>query len=919
MIHANRARRTLLVESEETKPVESSRSKGALGRPASVVDNLHMTRKNASKPKKVKSRTKRSSPAQAEIVPSSSEAGFSIVGIGASAGGLEALEQFFEAVPAKSGLAFVVVQHMDPTHVGMLPEILQRSTSMKVTQVRDRTEVRPDSVYVIPPDKYMSILHGKLHLFKPPAPRGLRLPINFFLRSLAEDQRERSVGVILSGMGTDGTLGLRAIKEQAGVVLVQEPTSAKFDGMPRSAIDCGMADVVAPAAELPARILRYARHAPLLNPLESPDESSAHGQLEKVVFLLRSKTGHDFSLYKRSTLHRRIERRMGLHHIKRIDSYVQHLRTNPQEVDILFKELLIGVTRFFRDPAAWDQLRDEAIPALFQQRSGSRMLRAWVPGCSTGEEAYSLAIIFKEALERHGKGRRFALQIFATDLDRDAVEKARQGVFPITISEQVLPDRLSRFFIEEKNHYRITNEIREQVIFAPQNLVMDPPFTKLDILSCRNLLIYLGPETQKKIIPLFHYALNSGGVLFLGSAESISNHNGLFASYRGKSRIFLRKDAAANAGGTEFPSGLLSRRPQRSDWDQCTGVAPESLQSLAERWILEHHAPAAVLVNDQGDILFINGHTGQYLEPVAGRANWNIFVMAKEGLRFDLNSTFEEAKLNRSLPCIRRSEIVTHGTTHFVNLTVQFLPDPKPLRGLAMVVFTAEAAPPSDEKRIPARGGTRVREMERELQRTRERARQMHESMQNSQEEIKSMNEELQSTNEELQSTNEELTTSKEEMQSLNEELQTVNAELQSKLDELVAASDDMKNLLNSTEIATVFLDNALCVRRFTEHATQIIKLIPGDVGRPITDLATNLSGSNLAEDSREVLRTLIPVEKTLEAGDGRWFRMRLMPYRTMDNRIDGVVITFTRVNIAGEQQARAPLQPSEKQIRRQK
>ena len=474
---------------------------------------------------------------------------FPIVGIGASAGGLEALEQFLGHVPAGSGMAFVIVQHLDPTHKGIMPELLQRATGMKVIQVKDRTKVEPDCVYVIPPNKDMSILHGVLHLLEPAAPRGLRLPIDFFLRSLAQDQQEHSIGVILSGMGSDGTLGLRAIKEKAGVVLVQEPATAKFDGMPRSAIDAGLADIVAPVEELPGKIIAYLQRTPLHRPDRNWRwRTRRRAPWKRSVILLRAHTGHDFSLYKRNTLYRRIERRMGIHQIDKMADYVRYLQENSQELDLLFKELLIGVTSFFRDPAAWEQLREQAIPALLASRPPGQALRAWVPGCSTGEEAYSLAIVFKEAVEQVKPKGNFALQIFATDLDRDAIDKARQGVFPANIAADVSPERLNRFFVKEERGYRVRKEIREMVIFAPQNLIMDPPFTKLDILSCRNLLIYLTPEVQKKLMPLFHYSLNPGGILFLGSAETVGGFTDLFAPLSGKSRLFRRTRIRPAAG-----------------------------------------------------------------------------------------------------------------------------------------------------------------------------------------------------------------------------------------------------------------------------------------------------------------------------------------------------------------------------------
>ena len=747
-------------------------------------------------------KSKRARPAVFAKIPAPQPpAAFPSVGLGASAGGLEALEAFLKNVPAASGLAFVIVQHLDPTHKGIMPELLQRGTTMKVIQVKDRTKVRPDCVYVIPPNKDMSILHGVLHLLEPTAPRGLRLPIDFFLRALAEDQREHSVGVILSGMGTDGTVGLKAIKEQAGVVLVQDPKSAKFDGMPRSAIDAGLADIVAPAEELPVRLLKYLRHTPLLTGLEGGAESGAQSQLEKIVILLRGHTGHDFALYKRNTLSRRVERRMGLHHIPRIANYVRYLRENPQEMDLLFKELLIGVTSFFRDPAAWEQLREEALPLLLTSRAAGHALRAWVPGCSTGEEAYSLAIVFKEAVEHLKPRGNFSLQVFATDLDRDAVDKARQGFFPANLTADVSPERLRRFFVEEERGYRVAKEIREMVIFAPQNLIMDPPFTKLDLLSCRNLLIYFGPELQKKLLPLFHYSLNPGGVLFLGSAESVGGFTGLFAPLAGKSRLFRRKESLQGTELVQFPSSFVASPPDAQP-ARPPVVSADSLQGLAEQWLLQHNAPSAVLVNDQGDILFISGRTGRYLEPVAGKANWNVFVMAREGLRYELSSAFQKARRQQETVSTRRLRVGVNGGTVYVDVDVQMLAEPAALRGLTMIVFTETSAPEAMSKgraTKATRPNDRAQELERELQQAREEVQSTREEMQTSQEELKSMNEELQSTNEELQSTNEELTTSKEEMQSLNEELQTVNAELQVKVDDLNSASNDMKNLLNST------------------------------------------------------------------------------------------------------------------------
>jgi len=841
------------------------------------------------------------------------KAAFPIVGIGASAGGLEALEQFLKNVPVGSGMAFVIVQHLDPTREGVMSELLQRATSMKVVQVKDRTLVRPDCVYVIPPNKDMSLLHGVLHLLAPVAPRGLRLPIDYFLRSLAQDQQEHSVGVILSGMGSDGTLGLRAIKEAAGVVLVQEPATAKFDSMPRSAIDAGLADIVARADELPGNILAYLQRTPQIARTEESLEAKTQSALEKVVVLLRAHTGNDFSFYKRNTLYRRIERRMGIHQISKMSAYVRYLQENSQELNLLFKELLIGVTNFFRDPAAWEQLRAQAIPALLADRPPGQALRAWVPGCSTGEEAYSLAIVLREALDELKPNGNLQIQIFATDLDKDAIEKARQGVFPSNISADVSEARLKRFFTKEEHGYRVRKEVRELVIFAPQNLILEPPFTKLDILSCRNLLIYLTTDMQKKLIPLFHYSLNPGGILFQGSAETIGEFANLFTPLVGKSRIFRRKESILRPEKIAFPSSFSAGPPAGTEVRLAT-KPPTSLQSLADELVLQRYAPPAVLTNDTGDIFYVSGRTGKYLEPAAGKANWNLFAMAREGLRYELARAFAEALRQKESVALHGLKVGTNSGAQYVDVNIQRLAEPESLRGLVMIVFTDSVAPttanaPGRSAKSPARS-PRLDELEQELLQVRGEARATHEEMQTSQEELRSANEELQSTNEELQSTNEELTTSKEEMQSMNEELQTVNTELQAKVDELSRASNDMKNLLDSTDIATLFLDKELNVRRFTPQMTKIIKLIAGDAGRPITDLASELCYPELSDDAREVLRKLAAVEKPIGTRDGRWFTVRIMPYRTQDDRIDGVVITFA--NITGSKTLEAKLRKNQ-------
>ncbi len=708
-------------------------------------------------------------------------------------------------------------------------------------------------------------------------------------------------------MGTDGTLGLKAIKEKGGLMLVQEPASAKFDGMPRSAIETGLTDFVAPVAELPGKILACLEHPASITRTDVLSlEGRAQSSLEKIFILLRAKTGHDFSLYKKNTVHRRIERRMALHQVDRIATYVRFLQENPQEVELLFKELLIGVTNFFRDPAAWAQLKAQVLPELLGKRTAGVGLKAWVPGCSTGEEAYSLAMVFKEVLAEMKRPGSFSLQIFATDLDPDAIERARQGLYPANISADVSAERLSRFFGKEEHGYRVGKEIREMVVFARQNLVKDPPFTRLDFLSCRNLLIYLSPELQRKLLPLFHYSLRPGGVLFLGSSETTGVHTDLFSPLDAKARLFRRLDTAVRAEPIDFPASLHLVQEEAENGAPPSPRPPKAvpnLQSLTEQLLLQRYAPAAVLVNGKGDILFISGRTGKYLEPAAGKVNWNVFAMARDGLRHELGQAFQQALRQKQAITLRGLKVGTNGGGQTVDVTVLQLDAPEDVRGMVIIVFCDVATSPQDKAPRRTRRGAvsdeRFTDLADELHRARDEVRIVREEMQGSQEELKSSNEELQSTNEELQSTNEELTTSKEEMQSLNEELQTVNNELQAKVEELSRANNDMKNLLNSTDIATLFLDDALHVRRFTPRTTKIIKLIPGDVGRPITDITSDLDYPGLVEDAQEVLRTLVFKERPISARGDRWFLVRIMPYRTLENKIDGVVITFSDISVS--------------------
>jgi two-component system CheB/CheR fusion protein len=827
---------------------------------------------------------------------------FPIVGIGASAGGLEALEQFFTNTPIDCGMAFVVIQHLDPTHIGIMPELLQRITLMKVLQVTDGLNVKVNCVYVIPPNKSMSLLNGALHLFDPVETRGLRLPIDIFFRSLADDMQERSIGIVLSGMGSDGSLGVKAIKEAGGIVLVQNPLTAKFDGMPSRALEAVIADIVASPDELFVKLISFMKFIPAIK-TDFEIDSKNKSNLDKIVILLREQSGHDFSLYKKNTLFRRIERRKGIHQIEKIQSYVRFLQENPKEVEILFKELLIGVTSFFRDPPLWETLIEKILPAHIENMPEGSVLRAWVAGCSTGEEAYSLAIAFKEAMGKVKNPKIVSMQIFATDLDSDAIELARKGFFPLGIANDMSPERISRFFIAEDTGFRVIVPIREMVVFAPQNVTKDPPFTKLDLLSCRNMLIYMEPELQRKLILLFNYSLNAGGIMVLGTAETLGNNKEGFEEIDSKLKIYRRTVSSTTHNINDFPNAFSHPKLATSE-NKMPVKTIESIQILTDQILLQRFSPASVLVTISGDIVYITGHTGKYLEPVAGRANWNIHAMARDGLRDVLPGVFRKALQSYDPIIIRNIKIEnTNGETHLIDVTVQRIETPESIKGMVIVVFSDVPAMAEHDVVDPKTGKRRLtrrqKELEIELQRCNEDLQSLREEMQTSQEELKSTNEELQSTNEELQSTNEELTTSKEEMQSLNEELQTVNAELQSKVGDFVRANDDMKNLLNSTEIATLFLDKNLNIRRFTDQATSLFKLRSVDIGRPFTDQVTDLKYPEIELHSRQVIKTLTTIETASTTHDGRWFNVRIMPYRTIDDRIDGLVITFNDITIA--------------------
>jgi two-component system, chemotaxis family, CheB/CheR fusion protein len=839
---------------------------------------------------------------------------FPIVGIGASAGGLAAFEAFFSGMPADiaPGMAFVLVQHLDPNHKSILSDLIKRYTRMEVYEVEDGMMVQPNCAYIIPPGRDMAFLGGSLHLLEPVAPRGQRLPIDFFFRSLAGDQHERAICIVLSGTGSDGSLGVRMVKGEGGMVMAQSPESTEYDGMPRSAIATGLVDYILTPAEMPAQLIAYAAHAfGKAPPRAIPPTSRVEDNLKKICVLLRDQTGHDFSQYKQNTLIRRVERRMAVHQIERPEDYLRYLRQTPVEAQALFRDLLIGVTNFFRDPEAFAVLETQVVPQLFTDKPAGAPVRVWICGCATGEEAYSIAILLQEYLETIK--RTFKVQVFATDIDPRAIEQARTGVFPVSIVTDLSSDRLARFFIQESDGaYRIQKVIRDLLVFSEQDVIKDPPFSKIDLISCRNLLIYLNGELQKKLIPLFHYALNPKGVLFLGTSESVGDFGALFSTLDRKQKLYRHRE---DLPGTARPSLNRFVPPLTETLNRGRGVNVDlgrpNLRLLTEHTLLTHYAETGVLINGLGDILYIYGRTGKYLEPAAGDAGMNILTMAREGLRPALTTALYKV-VARKEPVIHSGlRVKTNGDFTAVDLSLRPALDSggAALPDMFLVILKESTVPPdlpdvasrvsdTDSPGAAVTGeNRRIAALEQELRNKEEYLQSTLEEMETSNEELKSTNEEMQSVNEELQSTNEELETSKEELQSVNEELATVNAELQNKVTDLSRANNDMNNLLAGTGIATLFVDHQLRIVRFTPSATEMINLIQSDIGRPVAHIVSNLADyDSLVADVQAVLHDLVPREVEVQTRKGVWFLMRIRPYRTLENVIEGAVITFTDV-----------------------
>ena len=881
---------------EKKKTIRAAKKKPGIKKKAAVKKEPAKQTKGAGPPKKTSS--------------------FPIVGLGASAGGLEALEVFFSHMPPDSGIGFVIIQHLSPKHKSIMVSLLAKDTKMEVLEIKDGIKVQPNHVYLNPPNKNVVIINGTLQLMDPVKTGSINLPIDCFFRSMAEEMGEKAICVILSGTATDGTLGLKAVKGGGGLSMVQDPDSAKYDGMPRSAIATGIVDFILPVEKIPAELVRYVK-APYIGPPKKiiATDDQFGNYIQKIFVMIRSATGHDLSHYKQTTIRRRIERRMAIHQVNRIADYVKYLQQTPPEIDILFKDMLIGVTNFFRDPAAFEVLKKQVLPALIKNKRPDSSIRIWSVGCSTGEEPYSMAILFAEAMEM--VKQHFNIQIFASDIDAQAIDYARLGVYPDSIAADVPQERLNQYFIKEDNSYRLRKQIRDMIVFAVQNVIKDPPFSKIDLVSCRNLLIYMDNELQKKVLPLYHYTLNPDGILFLGTSETIGEFTNLFQPIDSKQKIFKRKEFFLERP-VDYP-GMPFYHGPRLDYSDDKMVPVEiDVQNVAEKVILENFALPGVLVNQKYEIVHFMGKTDTYLEPPVGKASFNILSMAREGLRFKLGSALHNAVRQKRPTMYKGLRIKYSGEFRTIDLTVRPLVEFAAKPGHLLVMFDDKtpheiSVGKNGEKIAKDATDPVIVSLEHELESTKEHLQTTIEEMETSNEELKSTNEELQSVNEELQSTNEELETSKEELQSTNEELVTVNAELQNKVDELSQMNNDINNLLGSTEIGTIFLDTRLNIKRFTPATTKIFNLIQTDLDRPISDITAKIRYENLEKDAKNVLETLSIQESEVICVAGNWYSMRIAPYRTLENVIDGVVITF--VDITRIKQTEDALRESEKRL----
>ncbi|MDB5397265.1 MAG: chemotaxis protein CheB [Rhodospirillales bacterium] len=819
---------------------------------------------------------------------------FPVVGIGASAGGLDACTKLVSALPAANGMAFILVQHLDPNHESLMVDLLAEHTTMLVRQATDGMLIESEHLYIIPPGAYLSVSDGILHLTAPNAPHGARLPFDFLLNSLATAYGARAICVVLSGTGADGSLGLKAVKEKHGLVIVQDPDEADYEGMPQSAIATGSVDSVLPVAKIPGALFAF-KERPMLSGAKNdraPHDKDANC-LTEIIALLRTKTAHDFTLYKPGTLQRRIERRMAMAAIAIdcMDRYLEILRNDTGELELLAKDLLINVTSFFRDPKVFDFLAEKVIPDLLRNRTEDQPLRIWIAGCSTGEETYSLTMLFREAIIEAKSNVK--LQVFASDVDPDAVADAREGLYPETIAANVSPARLARFFAKEEHKYRVTTELRGSVVFTVQDVLADAPFSRLDMVSCRNLLIYLRPEAQAKVVSIFHFALREGGILLLGNAETVGTLDSRFAVISKPERLY-RHIGRSRPGEIGFSLADGVRVPSRVG----QGQAPSRQTALAElcrRLVIENHAPAAVLINQKHECLYSLGPTDRYLRVAPGSPSHDLLAMARDGMRTKLRAAIQQAVQENA------RTIVGGGRTSHNGVKGSFSIDIQPVLSdgeqLLLVCFVDE--PKYEQKQgraIALLDVSRVAELEHELDVTKTELHSAIRNLEISGEEQTAINEEALSVNEEFQSTNEELLTSKEELQSLNEELTALNSQLQETLDRQRTTSNDLQNILYSTDVATVFLDTDFNIRFFTPATKSLFAVIPSDIGRPLADLNSLAADSMLLSDARTMLQTHVPIEREINGQNGAWYVRRVLPYHTDDNGVDGVVITFTDV-----------------------
>jgi two-component system CheB/CheR fusion protein len=855
--------------------------------------------------------------------------GLMLVGIGASAGGVDALLRFFEKMPSDTGLAFAVVLHTRPDHESHLAEVLQTKTRMPVSQVAEAVRVERNRVYCVPPDKRVSMSDGHIRLDDHAAgENGHSAPIDLFFRELGHVYRDKAIAVVLSGAGADGSLGLGRVREEGGVSLAQDPSDAEHSSMPRNAIETGWVDFILPVASMAEKLVSLKGNAERIQlpPVERPARNFEEDALRELLALLRARTRHDFSSYKRSTLLRRIERRLQVTECEDVRAYLEHSRQHPEELHGLLRDLLISVTNFFRDPESFQRLESEIVPRLFAGKGRGDHIRVWVSGCATGEEAYTLAMLLSEYAETLASPP--SLQVFATDIDEDALANGRNGVYPNTIATDVSPERLKRFFVKEGRYYRVKRELREMVLFAPHNILRDSPFSKLNLVSCRNLLIYINRNMQERVLEIFHFALKPDGYLFLGSSESAEGVSDLFVPVDKKHRIFRREHdggvfraapAPPVAGRWEARARAIPRPPLAGGQAE-----PFSYGELHYR-MLEALAPPSVLVNADHDIVHLSEHVGRYLHVSGGEPTRNLLKVAHPDLRLELRSLLITASREGG---VRSSRVLVNieGVQRSVRVSARQLDPLTAMPGFTLVVFeesdSAHATAPDEEA-----GGTTadapsalmlepiVGHLEAELARTRNHLRATVEEYETSTEELKASNEELQAINEELRAASEELETGKEELQSVNEELSTLNAELREKVEEIGRANSDLHNLMASTRIATLFLDRSLRLKLYTPSAQELFNVIPGDIGRPLAHITHHLDYATLTEEAERVLRDLSPVEREVSTTEGRYYIARLLPYRTTDDKISGVVLTFT--DIHARRLAEEALRVSEEQFRR--